>query len=97
MLRLQVPASQVLLLLPSEDRGNGKNIIAPDDDRAQASPALVVDKLNRLVHMDIEILVYCYKPALQLAPLILDLDHDLGIYEGKHFLYRQNNSVNHLS
>src|SRR5208282_2252616 len=81
----------------SENRGYGKNIIAPDNNGAKTAPALVVDKFYRLVHMDIEVLVHCYKPALEFTPLILDFNNYFGINEGKHFLYRQNNSVNHLS
>jgi hypothetical protein len=57
-----------------DNRCDSKDIVAPDHDRAQASSPLVINELDRLVHVDIEVLVHGNETPLQFPALVFDLD-----------------------
>ena len=80
----------------SDYRRNSQDIISTDDNCAEAPAPLVVNEFNGLFHVDVQVFIHGDKAPLQFAPLVLYLYRYLGIYESKHFFYRQNNSVNHL-
>ena len=56
---------------PSDKRCNCKDIITPDHDSAKASSPLVIDKLDRLFHVDIQVLIHGDEAPLQFLGLRL--------------------------
>jgi hypothetical protein len=104
-LRLGLDKFQCLFFSISHDRSPPpksdyrcycQDVVPADDNHAKAPAPLVVHEFNGLFHVDVQVFVHGDKAALEFAPLVLDLHGYLGINKSKHFLYRQNNSVNHL-
>src|SRR5512137_2744860 len=59
---------------PSDNRCNGQNIVAPDNYRTKTPSPLVIDKLNRLVHMNVQVFINGNKTPLQFPAFVFDLD-----------------------
>src|SRR5512136_2201606 len=59
------------------NRSDGEDIITPDHDGSKAPTPLVINEFDRLVHVDVEILIYGNKAPLQFPAFVFDLDRYL--------------------